>query len=268
MKRGQISHLLRSFGLIYFTDWLRFFIEKNKNKQDNKAFKAQNPDIVLPPDYMMYESFQMNYKKYFTDSIETAKWLKGHFEKYVELKNIKVLDWGCGPGRIIRHLPQVMGESNEYYGTDYNPKTVDWCRENLKGIHFNQNSIEAKLPYDDNSFDVIYGISIFTHLSKQMHYDWYKELLRVLKPNGIMLQTSHGDNFKVKLTDSEVETYNNNQLVVRGKVKEGHRTFTAFHPNEFMHELFQGAEIMEHVVIPYEAGKLPQQDIWIVRKIK
>ncbi len=266
MKRGQISKILRGLGLIYFTDWLRFYIEKNKNKADNKTFKQNHPDVILPPDYLIYESFQINYRKYYTDSIETAKWLTNHFKKYIELKDVKVLDWGCGPARIIRHLPSIMGDSCEYYGTDYNKRTIEWCSNNIKGISFNENTLAASLPYDDNSIDIIYGISIFTHLSEQLHYDWYNELKRVLKTGGIMFLTSHGDNFKVKLTDSELRNYNDDKIIIRGMVKEGHRTFTAFHPKAFMQKLFSTVEVLEHIEIPYKENQMPQQDIWIIKK--
>lgn len=266
MKRGKISKLLRTFGLLYFVDYLRFFIEKYKNRKENKDFKTKHPDVKLPPDYLIYESFQINYKKYFSDSMETAKWLTNHFKKHIELKNVKILDWGCGPGRIIRHLPKILGKDCEYFGTDYNAKSITWCRENLKGISFNQNTLQATLPYSNDFFDVIYGISIFTHLSKQLHFDWFNELARVLKPNGIMFLTMQGDNFKVKLTDKELIEFEKDMLVVRGKVKEGHRTFSAFHPKGFVLELFRDMEISEHIQIPNEKGRIPQQDIWIIRK--
>ncbi|MDZ7626596.1 MAG: hypothetical protein U5J96_19370 [Ignavibacteriaceae bacterium] len=38
-------------------------------------FKEKNPDVILPPDYMIYESFQMNYENYYNDSVSTAEWL-------------------------------------------------------------------------------------------------------------------------------------------------------------------------------------------------
>lgn len=266
MKKGQVSNLLRKFGLIYFTDWLRFYIQKFKNRKVNREFKQKNPEVKLPPDYLIYESFQINYHKYYTESIETAKWLSDHIEKYIDLKNKRILDWGCAPGRVIRHLPDVIDNNCEYFGTDYNEKSIEWCSENLPGIHFNKNSIEARLPYEDNFMDIIYGISIFTHLSERLHYDWYDELYRILKPGGIMFLTTHGDNFKIKLTGSELKIYDDNKLVVRGNVKEGHRTFTAFHPEGFMKRLFENAEILDHIVSKPEKGKWPPQDIWIVRK--
>ena len=265
MKKSIITNFLRKLRLLYFVDWLRYCIQKIKNYKQNSQFKKQNPSVVLPPDYLIYESFQMNYKKYYTDSFETAKWLTNHFSNHIELKNIKILDWGCGPGRIIRHLPEII-KKGRFYGTDYNKNSIKWCSENLPNISFNTNTLEAKLPYEDHSFDVIYGISIFTHLSEQMHFDWYKELYRVLKTNGILFLTTQGENFKLKLTQTENETFDEGSLVVRGNVKEGHRTYSAFQPNKFMKELFNNVEILEHIVTDIGESKIIPQDIWIVKK--
>lgn len=267
MKKGQISNSLRALRLIFFADYIRFYIEKFKNRKANKNFKLKNPDIKLPPDYLIYESFQLDYQKYYFDSIEAAKSLSEHFKKHIELEGKRILDWGCGPGRIIRHLPDITNHSCEYFGTDYNKNSIDWCSKNLKGIQFNRNTVEAKLPYKDNFMDVIYGISIFTHLSEQKHYDWYNELYRVLKPNGIMYLTTQGDNYKVKLTELELKEYNANQLVVRGNVKEGHRTYSAFHPPAFMHDLFKNVEILEHIERKVAEGMWLPQDIWIIKKV-
>ena len=124
----------------------------------------------------------------------------------------------------------------------------------------------AQLPYDDDFIDVIYGISIFTHLSEKLHYDWVHELFRILKPNGIMFLTTQGDNFKDKLTDAELKRYDDHQLVVRVQVKEGHRTYSAFQPPGFMRQLFDKVEILEHIETKPEKGKGLPQDIWIIKK--
>lgn len=266
MKKAYISTLLRQVGLIYLTDWIRYFLQKLRNRKINKEFKKSFPNVKLPPDYLIYESFQINYHKYYTESKDTAIWIKDHFAKHITLKNKKILDWGCGPGRVIRHLPEVIGNDCEFYGTDYNERSIEWCSRNLSEIHFNKNSLEALLPYSNNFFDAIYGISILTHLSKQLHYDWYKELYRILKPGGILFLTTQGDNFKVKLTADELEKYNKNELIIRGKVKEGHRTYSAFQPKDFMLKLFNNATVLEHIISEPEKGKWLPQDGWIIKK--
>ena len=100
-----------------------------------------------------------------------------------------------------------------------------------------------------------------------MHYDWFNELLRALKPNGIMYFTTQGDNFKVKLDSEELIKYNDGNLIVKGNVKEGHRVFSTYHPTEFMYKLFENVEILEHIQNKNAVGNWLPQDIWILRKI-
>lgn len=248
------------------TDHVGFYLQKFKNRQINRDFKSKNPTVKLPPDYLIYESFQLDYDKYYNNGFETAKWLIQHLENYITLNNVNILDWGCGPGRIIRHLPQLTGKGCQFFGTDYNKRSIEWCAQNLEGIQFNQNPLKAYLPYEDHSMDVIYGISILTHLSEQLQYDWYQELFRILRRGGILFLTTQGDNFKRKLTDSELNRYLNDRVVIRGNVQVGHRTYSSFHPKGFMYDLFSNAEIIAHIQpAPFNGQFLPQ-DIWIIRK--
>lgn len=266
MNKAKLSNLLRQFKLIYLADLVRFRIQKYKHQKTNNAFRTKHPNVALPPDYLIYESFQMNYDKYYNGGLNMAKKLSEHFKRHIELKNISILDWGCGPGRIIRHMPDVVNNNCKFFATDYNAKSIAWCSENLPKVQFNKNELNASLPYNDNSMDVIYGISIFTHLSEQLHYDWFNELFRVLKPNGIMLLSMHGDNFKIKLTEAELNDYNQGKIVVRGSIKEGHRTYAAFHPKPFVEKLFKKATVLEHIIQTSETKDWVPQDIWILTK--
>jgi ubiquinone/menaquinone biosynthesis C-methylase UbiE len=266
MNKKHISQFLRKLRLLYFIDFVRFHMQRFKNRKVNAVFKKQHPEVALPPDYLIYESFQIHYPKYYTESKDAAAWLARHFARHVSLQNKHILDWGCGPGRIIRHMPEVVGNGCRYYGTDYNAQSIAWCQKHLPGIQFNQNPLHAQLPYPDQSMDVIYGISIFTHLSEPLHQDWFQELYRVLRPGGILFLTTQGDHFKQKLLADELASYEAGKLVVRGDVKEGHRTYSAFHPPAFMRALFSNAQVLEHITRPLEQGRALPQDIWIVGK--
>jgi ubiquinone/menaquinone biosynthesis C-methylase UbiE len=266
MKKGVISNFLRKLGLLQSADYIRFWAEKFRNRKKNRSFLSNNPGVKLPPDYLIYESFQLDYQKYFTDSEDTARWLADLLKKNIELNDVKILDWCCGPGRVLRHLSKFTGPETEFFGTDYNADSIAWCSEYLHGIQFNQNSLKAELPYESNFFDVIYGISVFTHLSEKMHFAWMSELMRVLKIGGIMLFTTQGEIFREKLTTNELTAFDEGNLVIRGHTKEGHRTYSAFHPKKFMEELFAQTEILEHIERkPDNGGWLPQ-DVWILKK--
>ncbi|MBT8256620.1 MAG: class I SAM-dependent methyltransferase, partial [Bacteroidia bacterium] len=125
MNKQSISSLLRKLRILHLADRIRFYLQKAKNSKVNKAFRNNFPEVKLPPDYLIYESFQLNYHKYYVESRESARNLIALFQKHIDLNDKKILDWGCGPGRMIRHFPDLVGNGCEYYGTDYNPRSID-----------------------------------------------------------------------------------------------------------------------------------------------
>lgn len=260
-----ISVLIRKFGLIKYADKIRYYVLFLRTYKSRQKFKRANPEVVLPPPYFLYETFNLNYFSFYDKSIETAKWLVSYFEKYKKLENINILDWGCGPGRVIRHLPSFIDKSCKCFGTDYNKSYTKWCGNHIHDVTFATNQLHPPLEYQSDFFDIVYGISIFTHLSEKMHYAWFKELMRIIKPEGILFLTLHGSAFTEKLTDFEKKQFNSGKLVVKGTTKEGHRTYGAFQPNSFVQKLIGSNIVLEHVPGDIQNGK-PQQDVWIIKK--
>jgi SAM-dependent methyltransferase len=99
------------------------------------------------------------------------------------------LDWGCGCGRLARHLAPELG--GRLFGCDIDADNAAWCAANLPGS-YKPSKLSPPLPYDDESFDVIYCLSVFTHLRANWEKAWLKELRRVLKPEGVLLASVHG----------------------------------------------------------------------------
>ncbi len=266
LKLGGLSRIARRLKLAHTVDNIRFNVQKAKNRKKNKLFKKRNPTVKLPPDYMMYESFKLNYASYYNGGKQTAQWVESLLDDHKRFRKKKILDWGCGPARIVRHLPDVFGRGCTYFGTDYNEKTIQWCKENIEGVSFEVNGINPPLKFEDNFFDAVYGISIFTHLSPENHQAWYDELMRVCKKGAVLLFTTHGGAFKSKMSKKERAKFDRGELVVRAEAKEGHRVYAAFHPPAYIEKLFsQKSEIVKH-----KAGRQVEwgieQDYWILKK--
>jgi SAM-dependent methyltransferase len=138
--KQHIVSIARSIGLMNMFDLLLFNYSKIKNRSMNRAFINDNPFIALPPDYMMYESFQVNYRSYYYDSIESANGIIDLARPFVNFDKASVLDWGCGPGRIVRHLPSIINKA-KIYGSDYNKDSIKWCKENITGVYFEENGL-------------------------------------------------------------------------------------------------------------------------------
>ena len=100
-----------------------------------------------------------------------------------------ILDFGCGPGRVISSI-RDMHPTAQLFGSDIDPEAIEWAQANLRDVgEFRVNLPEPPLPFADEQFDLIYAISIFTHLPEEMQWPMLQELRRILKPGGILLTT-------------------------------------------------------------------------------
>jgi len=105
----------------------------------------------------------------------------------------KVLDFGCGPGRVMTWFQQEHKDWT-FFGTDIDPEAIEWAQKNLSAIAtFDCNGHLPPLRYETGFFDFIYSISIFSHLPEDMQDAWLAELSRVTKPGGCLVLTTHGE---------------------------------------------------------------------------
>jgi SAM-dependent methyltransferase len=102
-----------------------------------------------------------------------------------------VLDWGCGCARVTRHWAPYF-DRIEFTGTDIDDTMIRWDRDHVAGVRFATNGALPPLPCADESFDLVYGASVFTHLDEEMQQQWLAELRRVLRPGGLLLLSTHG----------------------------------------------------------------------------
>jgi len=98
-----------------------------------------------------------------------------------------ILDFGCGCGRTLSWLKD--NEISNFFGTDIDKEAIEWCQNNLKLAKFDVNKELPPSNYESGKFDLIYSISVFTHLNEEFQFLWLKELKRITKPGGILLLT-------------------------------------------------------------------------------
>ena len=256
--------LLRRARLLEIADAARFHWLARGSGVRRKAFAREWGDAPLPPENLAYDAYgSLDWDFYWGFGRLIAGFLAERFRAHAPAG--RVLEWGCGPARIVRHLPALLGPAWEVHATDTNQATIRWCAEHLPDVRFAQNGALPSLPFADNRFDCAYSVSVFTHLPEEAQAAWADELRRVLRPGGLLVCTLNGDASRALLMPSEQREYDAGRIVVRGGVSGGTRCFLAWHPPAFVRcELLRAFEILEHLPAPNLFGE--RQDVWIARR--
>jgi SAM-dependent methyltransferase len=132
-------------------------------------------------------------------------------EFLVELCGLKpddrVLDIGCGIGRLAIPLTGYLSARGGYDGFDVAPELIAWCDEEIAADHPNfrfhvadvhttisnrtggADPAEYRFPFEDGTFDVAYAGSLYTHLTPAAAENYLRESARVLKPGGRLVAT-------------------------------------------------------------------------------
>jgi SAM-dependent methyltransferase len=182
----------------------------------------------------------------------------------VRLESLRtVLDFGCGCGRVLRQWKDLP--ETQLHGTDYNTELAEWCAQHLPFARIGTNSLAPPTRYHESRFDLIYALSVFTHLPETNQREWLHEFQRILRPGGLLLLTLHGAHYLPRLNDGERSRFRDGKLVTRYDSSAGSNLCSVFHPESFVREHF--SELFEIVdFVPEGARGNPRQDAWLFRR--
>jgi SAM-dependent methyltransferase len=176
-----------------------------------------------------------------------------------------ILDFGCGCGRtLIWFAKRFPGKT--LHGTDVDSASIEWCRAHLPAGRFFVNTMLPPIGYPDACFDLVYAISVFTHLSEDHQRRWISELHRVIKPGGVLLASVHGERSWTGLSLEERDILRTKGFLfktsskLRGVVPDWYHT--AYHSREYVMRTFSPP----FTALAYAGGGLGYQDMVILRK--
>lgn len=157
---------------------------------------AGRAGIPMPPEKDIFPGNASNFEK-------AGREFLGHFKDLCGLQpGDRVLDVGCGIGRMAIPLTGYLSREGSYEGFDVVARGVRWCQENvtprypnfrfqLADVHnerYNRGggyeAREYEFPYEDESFDFVFLASVFTHMPPEEVDHYLSEISRVLKPGG------------------------------------------------------------------------------------
>lgn len=233
----------------------------------NRALVRQGaPDgMPLPPPFLVYKvSSKFDLRRHLESgplSIECIE--QAIAPRGLKLANFRsILDWGCGCGRVVRHLGRTLDA--KVHGCDYNPQLIRWCQRSLSCGEFKVCGLAPPLPYPDESFDFLYAISVLTHIPTELQVPWMQELRRVLRPGGHALLSVHGVGRAHALVGDDRRRFDAGEHVVTGSRYPGTNLCGAYHPMPYLKDVM-GA-VMPMVAFVPEGARDSLQDYVLFAK--
>lgn len=120
----------------------------------------------------------------------------------------RLLDVGCGVGRLAIGILRQVGEIDEYRGVDVSRRSIRWCKRHITPAHpsfqflhidvrnerYNPRGRDepggVRLPFDPGRFDIIYLYSVFSHMRTADLRAYLGELRRLIAAGGRVFLTA------------------------------------------------------------------------------
>lgn len=195
---------LRNIWYNHLSSEQRYFIRKMyylpidfMDKITGKSHK------YVPPRGYIYTGSPASGEKYYHQGQHQIRLMQNYIN--LNSKN-SVLDIGCGVGRSAMVLTELLDKNSRYEGFDVVKKGVDWCNKKIKkdfpnfnftyvplfnDLYNNEKNDASKFifPYENSFFDKTFSFSVFTHMKMNEIENYFTEMNRVMKPNGLSLHT-------------------------------------------------------------------------------
>lgn len=186
----------------------------------------------------------------------------------------RVLDFGCGCGRVLSRMPRNDGI--QYFGVDLRDDALQWLRQTMPEGRFSSGTAMPPLDLDAGQFDLIYSVSVLTHLSQEQEWAWLDEWHRLLKVGGHLIVTFRAEDWVEQFTVArQKQAIQNAWLANDGFCYQKHRYWEGIFP-EFYSGTYQTVDYVraqwgkrfEILTILPAADTPNEQNTAVMRKAK
>lgn len=176
---------------------------------------------LIGRDYVVYEGVTLPPRDLrlggpsFTDDAAFLRSAQAEARRCVERLGLKgesrLLDVGCGMGRLAIGISSQVGEIRQYWGVDVNETYIRWCQGHIEKHHpsarflrldiqnprYNPSGqglpADFRFPFPEQSFDIVYLFSVFSHMLEADVRIYMQEFHRLLGPGGRLFFTAFAE---------------------------------------------------------------------------
>ncbi len=201
MKSIKLPNKLSSF---YYASWCRLFKRmERKWSYPETEFLIENVPSEI-------------WGEVVGDSVTNWVYQQGFFAALVRCfapnKSLKIVDFGCGHGKLAPVSVFFTDPDGEYLGIDIQESYIDYCRWKYsklprvkfhlsgdsnpfypaqQGVSGRNQSYGGDWPIAAESVDILIAVSVFTHLQEADAFGYINKIFTILKPGGLAIFTCH-----------------------------------------------------------------------------
>jgi FkbM family methyltransferase len=223
---------------------------KYQNMTDEQWLAALSGELSIPgvpelPD----EQTQLNFT-----GASGRKTLVTAFDFYMIAKNTlrslgkpidqetKILDFGCGWGRITRFFLKDCKNSN-LFGVDPLPEMIRLCKDKIPA-NFLLISPAPPINFEDSSFDLITAYSVFSHLNEEYTNKWLDEFHRILKPRSVLIITTRSRTFINYCSSLDKQSVPQHAIGIVNCFKNPEKYLIRYDSGEFVHQATGAGDVL------------------------
>ena len=208
-------------------------------------------------------------------NINKIDWDKWCYKQIDFKKNSRVLEIGCGTGKLWEKNKEDIDETLDITVSDFSKNMLKIAKQKLKAIDrkFNFQEINAEnIPYDDNTFDIVIAehmIYLVPNMEQAL-----SELKRVLVPGGVFYVTSNSNESMKELNElvndfDSNSGLNSNGYSTRFELENGKEILKKYF-NKVDVEILDGKIIVDNPkpIVEYKASTIQGASILVGEKKK
>ncbi|MBU3743832.1 MAG: class I SAM-dependent methyltransferase [Sediminibacterium sp.] len=262
-----IKHWIEKSGQAENVHQTLFQLSEIRNKNANSKFRKAFPNIAFPPNSLLFETGSLHYGNYIQSGKEAAAELHSLCTLFHPEPIESIVDWGCGTGRVTRHLHHYFPEAR-ITGIDANPACIEWLQHNIPDIDWQLGSYQLQNKLPAYSVDLIIALSVLTHLPAADQPQWMQQLHKQLHTNGLIWLSTHGSKYDYQLTGAQRAQLLEKGILTLGAEQTGSRAMRTYHTYKGMQQLIQKDW---QLILYYNGAKFPGvlggQDAWLLKKL-
>jgi SAM-dependent methyltransferase len=265
--RRALINALRQAHLIGAADRAAGVMAGWKARKANADYAAAHAGAKFPPPTLIYEvQGYATYDLYDTTGLRHADALAALLREAGLAAAPSILEWGCGPTRILARLPAALNDRGAtYFGCDPHRGAIAWASKAYPPLKLQLSGFDPPLPWAETTFDAVYGVSILTHLGEASARAWVAEIARVLKPGGIAILTTHGERAAGRLSLAQRARFDAGDYVELGGAAPGSRVYASYMNAVAGQRLFGPHFVAASLRVDGVAETIGQ-DVWVLRK--